>query len=415
MTGRTYDRFPTGVGSVETARPGPTVDGSRLHPGDVLLGPDDQRRVVTRTGVGPTNEGVGVFDPKRRDRTTWSREYPSLTSGQWTLERRALAVETALGADGQTQYLVYTSHETERDRYRCEWGQTALGAMDVPLDGASLDVATASALCTALARPATVDAPLSALTTVPEGGPALLDTVEQGTRTVASRRVGDGTVPTRDATLWCTGVEIPTGVDGRVATVGGLDLTPGDRLLTWPDGIAPGTDPTAISPERLRAGACIVVLRQSEQFDAVTCYDITADERLSLTSAGLRRRYDRALDGGFALSLLARECFVDPVGTDRTYSVHGYHVTGCDTPWLLAVDAQETATPRLEHPLALHTTAYTDVEAMVQALGDPQRLADRFGQWASRRPAVRALCERVADRVEETVRSRESGGSIQSI
>ena len=400
------DSFPATVQSAVEARPGPTVDGAPVRPGDVLVDADGDRRVVTRTGQGPTNDAVGLFDPDAGGPTTARGAGEHIDGDRWTVAWRTLGVATATadGDDSARRVVSMAGYDPAGDRYAWAWGAGPLAALAVPVTPV-VSNGSAADLRAALAPPLEGAGGLASL--LGTSRPALLDRLDRRVRSLSERRCrgGAGTTPS----LTTTDVAIPTGAEPPVVeSPDGAPLRPGDRLVYWEDH-RPG-DPLSADPPTLAAGHCLVVCRQDDTETGVTCYDLADGAARTLDPAELGARCERALAGGVVLRTLARDCFVDPIGTDRTYSVHAYAVAGTvDSAVLLAGSRRQTATPRLEHPLALSCQTYDRRDALRRGLAGEAPLDHPLSAWRSDHDSVAAMCERVARRVGETERFDTAG------
>lgn len=390
--------FPTAIQTVAEATPGPVVDGEAALPGDVLCDAGGDRRVVTGTGFGPTNERVELFDPAGPSRSVRSRR--TFDTGGWSVVRRALGVTTGLGPDSRQQVLGYASYDPKRAQYRCECGATPIGGSQVRLDADPVVAATPAALRTAIERGDGTIGPFRRAAGVDSAAFAR-DCIE-----TSRRRLSPGeTVPAE--ALSVTGVVIPTGEDGpAVEPDEGPPTYPGDRFVYWPDGHPPAT-PTDADRETLANGRCLVVLGPSGESERITCHDVVTDDRRELSPAAIRRERARADECGHVLRLLARGCFVDSLGAGQTYSVHAYTVGGEDGPAaLLSGSLHPTTEPRLEHPLAMPTTTFEFSARLIDGLETPARLAHPLAEWATAHEKVTALSRRLANRVRRTSRRR---------
>jgi hypothetical protein len=191
-------------------------------------------------------------------------------------------------------------------------------------------------------------------------------------------------------------VAIPTGEADPLTGGPGPAVVPGDRLVYWPDR-RPPADPLDAAPATLSAGRCVVVL------DRTTLYDLAGGGRERVDRTVLGERFERARERGLVLRLLARECHVAPLGEAHTDSLHVYEARRGDSRRALACgERQATATPRLEHPLALSVEAAPALARLAERLragGGP------LAPWTDEQPTA-DLCGRVADRAEAAARRR---------
>lgn len=394
MTGSVIDRFPTAVRSITESGRGPSVDGHTLRAGDVIRHRAGRVRVVTGTGFGPTNEAVALFDPatgRQADRQGAGRR---LDPESWRLLRRALGVQSALGPEERRQVIGYASYDPTSG-YRFEWGTTPIGGTFVRLDNGTTPVTDVKAFRSVVRSNA--PACLSSEWTTAR----LDDHAEE-----CGQRRNETDRPL--SSLAVDGVEIPTGTDEPVTTGPGRDpFAPGDRFVYWSSGDASPEDPLRADDATLATGRCPVVLGQSSARNSVRCHDVVTDDRLALSPEELLSRRRRARRDGVALELLARGCFVDPLGTGSTVSIHAYAFErGGESGALLAGGHLETTEPRLEHPLSLSVTTFDDPGRMHAALASSDRLTHPLADWARDHPKVGLLRDRLAGRIERVLGDR---------
>lgn len=372
-------RFPTTIQSTTESRAGPTVEGESVRPGDVLLTPAGDPRVVTGTGYGPAASGVALFHPDAGEhRTGWTEP-----DGAWTLARLSLGVATT--HLGETQYVLTAGFHPRDGTYDCALGTAALGATHVTLGGDQLTATALASLRAAIERAA------PPLASTPRG---LRERLDEAITALADRRLpAEGaTVPA--AALSVTGPAIPTGTEPALP-LDGTAVAPGDRFVELPAG-AP-SDPTAVESGTLAEGNCTVVLRQPGS-QGIDCVELVAGERATLHPATVERR---RRDATYSLGLLGRESFVDPLADAATVSLHCYRLPGPPEPTaLLAGTRRSSTTPRLDHPLALPCRGYDGVSSLADALRTPTALDHPLGQWAAECNGVAEMCRRVASRLE---------------
>lgn len=414
------DSVPATTQSVTDARPGPTVDGAPLRPGDVLVDAGGRRRVVTETGLGAANDAVGLFDPVDGRVPAGGRD-GRIDERSCQVAWRNLGTVTGLSEDGDRRLLVTAGYDPERGRYAWAWGRGPVAALAVPLqpvaeadtvialrqslappfpDGAA---ALLSALCAE--RPPLLERLRSRVTT---GSEQRADALTGGECRVPSGRTTGASIDRSQPSLWTTAVRIPTGQEPAVPVpADGAPIRPGDRVVYWDSG--PPAAPLSAGRDVLAAGHCRVVLPQSSggSDGRIVCYDLSTGTHERFDPAGFAEIHDRATRQGLVCRLLARDCFVDPIGTEQTYSVHVYALTGgLGASLLLAGVREPTTTPRLEHPLALPTRTYPDLDTLGSALRGSRPLEHPLSEWATEHEAVAAMRERVADRIEHGERRR---------
>ena len=357
--------YPLDRQSTVDAAPGPTVSGTAIRPGDVLAGPDGDR-VVVRTD----RNAVGLFDPATRTRG------PTTLDGEWSVRERSLGVATTLGPNGDRQYLAVATAGTDGCRLR--WGSTPLGGTTVQLGDGSLRAPTPAAL-----RARIDDGAVSLSATLGERWPSLSATLEERITTVARAR-WNGTVEA-GSPFRATGVRIPTGEASGTVSVDSRTFSPGDRFVT-----VPGAAPFAADREALAAGRCVVVLSDAH------VYELPAGRREQASEHALRALLETATTEGLVCRLLERDCHVEAVSGERTHSVHVYRTEGQRAGVLLASDSRPSATPALEHPLALSCQRFDGLDGVVETLRRPRTVA---GIDADPPPELRRRCRQMADRL----------------
>jgi len=374
------EAFPTAVRGPWAAPEGPPVDGEPLRQGDVLAGPEGPL-VVVGTRRGPANGGVELFDPARHRRRVVGSGDRNLES---PVRRRALGVVRTVADERVT--LWYASYVPETDRFRCAVGRAPLGATVVGFE-ATTAADTRAGLRARLDPPVAGESALSGFAS-PEVEADLTRLAEAVA--TAERPAGERDTPA----LATDGVAIPTGEADLIGGPGPTVL-PGDRLVYWPDR-RPPRDPLSAGAATLSAGRCEVVL------DGTTLYDLAGGGRERVDPGTLTERFERARERGLVLRLLARDCHVAPIGRAHTDSLHVYEAHSEKQTALACGDRQTTATPRLEHPLALPVETDPDLE----------RLADRLRTgggplepWTDEE-STEQLCERVARRALENAARR---------
>lgn len=419
--------LPATIQSVIEARPGPSVDGAPLRPGDIVVTPEGTKRVVVETGFGTTNAAVGLFDPDDGGRVTAPGQGTSIDGTDWNVTWRNLGTATGLDREQEQRLLATAGFDPRTERYAWAKGRAPVAALAVQPQtvahaGSVID------LRRALKRP--FDRSLEPFSKAGSEGEGLLERVRSQVGTCAERRSdsitdrrgtpgSDRDTPGRDdeattPALWTTTVQIPTGEQSPVLRPErGEPLKPGDRLIYWDR--QPPAAPLSADRDALARGHCQVLLRQSDgpndarerpqRPDGIDCYDLTRASRTRFGRDELAKCHEQAVESGLVLRLVARDCFVDPIGTERTYSVHVYATTGVHgNGLLLAGTCHGTSTPRLEHPLALSKTVYDHVDGITDALRGSTRPADPLSAWTDESQSIASMCERIADRIENSDR-----------
>jgi len=412
--------FPATIQSLRGAHAGPRIDGAPLRPGDILArdssraedeptppnaGNSGQRYAVVETGLGGANQRVALFDPEESGRRSGSGRGTSIDADAYRVVWRSLATVAHLDDGSDERLLVTVGYDPVSEQFGLAWGRSPVASPAVTLR--SIDYfATVQGLESALG--VSSGPPLGeVVTALDTPSSELLDRLRSRlTAGLDQRRPhlgvneNSGEPGLTGRTLTTTSVAIPTGRAAPLASVEGLQIRPGDRFVYW-DGTAP-SEPLRVDRKTLATGHCPVVLGEQQgraarnDVDSVTCYDLsTGVER----TVDLRDIYERARSDGVALGLAARDCFVDPIGRERTYSVHVYRLVGREK-LLLAGTRHESTTPRLEHPLSLPIRIYDTAESLVAALRGAESLEHPLSQWTDDHESVTALRQRVADRIE---------------
>ncbi|MUV91124.1 hypothetical protein GJ629_15525 [Halapricum sp. CBA1109] len=224
---------------------------------------------------------------------------------------------------------------------------------------------------------------MSLAATLGERWPPLSATLDERIATLGQTR-WDGTADT-GSPLHATGVRIPTGEASGTISVDGRAFAPGDRFVT-----VPGVAPFAADREALTAGRCVVVLPDA------CVYELPTGRRERASETDLRSLLETATAEGLVCRLLERDCHVEAVGDERTHSVHVYRTEGQWSGVLLASDNRPSATPALEHPLALSCQRFDGLDGAVETLRRPRTVA---GFDADPPPELRRRCRQMADRL----------------
>jgi hypothetical protein len=390
--------LPTSIQAIEHARPGPTVDGTAVLPGDILHEDSGQQRVVLGTGFGQHNSGLRLFDPDACEQVQPQGNWTTLSGSAWSLPFQALGCATELDSEKRTQHLLVVGYDPTRQQYRCLYGSSPVGGTHAPISADTVLGRSEAEVDDALAPPFPGGSTLASVARVT---PELPETVRAQVKTLAGRRLTATSGRTDGATHQPTNFEIPTGTGEAVwSEKAEPTLIPGDRLVVWPDTADTPGSPVGIEGPTLDDSRCVALLHS--EGDAVRWFDFERGRTEIVTKAAVGRRVRLAHSRGFVLQLLARDSFVDPIGTPRTYSIHCYRVLGGDGPaWVLAAGRTETATPRLEHPLTLPGVRFESQEALATALATPETLSHPLQTWAAATAKVRKLCHRVANYVRQ--------------
>lgn len=400
MTASEIPTLPTSIQTTEGARPGPTVDGTPVVPGDVLVDECDSQRVVLATGFGQHNSGVRLFDPVAREQVHPQGSWTTLTGEQWSLEFTALGCGTELDSENRTQHLLLAGWDPTTEAYRCLHGVSPLGGTHAPVSTDTVLAQTQAGLREALTPPFGSGSPLAS---VARSTPGLPEAVRGQVTALAHRRLPSNET-TAHPTQERTDIEIPTGTAPPVwSRPEEPSLIPGDRLVVWPTAVEAPSSPVGLDSATVAAGQCVVVLHGDDEDEGTVRWFEFASERVeTVPNSTVERRVRLARNQGFVLQLLARDSFVDPIGTPRTYSLHCYRVLGGDGPaYLLAGGRTETTTPRLEHPLTLPMEEFQRREALVSALAAPETLSHPLRTWASATEKVELLCQRASTYVRQ--------------
>jgi hypothetical protein len=350
-----------------------------------------QRYVVVETGLGATNERVALFDPGESGRRSASGRGTSVDTDAYRAVWRALATVAHLDEKSDERLLVTVGYDPASEQFGLAWGRG-------PVASPAVTLRSIGSFASVQALESTLGGDFSALDI---SSPELLDRLQSRIDAGLDQRrsrlgvnASNGESGPTGQSLTATGVEIPTGREESLASVEGMQIRPGDRFVYWDDQAPP--EPLAVDRETLAAGHCQVVLGERPDGASVACYDLSAGVERAVDPRDI---YERARSDGVALGLVARDCFVDPIGRKRTYSVHVYRLVGRGE-LLLAGTRHESTTPRLEHPLSLPTRTYDSPESLVAALRGAEPLTHPLSRWTDDHESVTALRQRVADRIE---------------
>ena len=393
-------RYPLEIGS--STRKGPALDGEQVAAGDILAHRGSAGYQVV-SGINSTASGVGValFDPRDLSTTEYHSNNTDALQNDWYLRRRRLGHATTLSEDETEQLFLLLSYDRDDGVYSLRWGRAPLGALAVDIPpSASIPAESLSAITDVIGRGTDDPSSILLYRQLSDSEDKIATLCKEVYQQVTDRPVPDedhGSVVPESA-FFTTDHRIPTVEDGAVSTPG---PKPGDRWVWWgPSKEAPASL-SSVSSTQLYDGDCVVLLSDGSPPPETygTLYDLFEKTTEPATSSRLETMDQRARTNGVNLSLLARDCHVEPL-EDTTYSVHLYKARRGegDTTYILAADKLATVEPRLEHPLSLEVAQTDTLPGILDILRGDQERGHPLAQWVTANQSFADTCRSVATR-----------------
>jgi len=410
------------------------VNGRYLYPGDTFVDPEQEvAHYITATGVGPVNQGVaccaiGDAHSTLKTESDMKRLLEKTESHQRCLAYGSYSLPDA--AESIHFYLSSTDHPADEPaQFPAWWKISPRDSVAVsPTDSRNNSVTERSfpRLRSQLREhpPGEETGYLRELVaSYPELNDLIDDLIETAEKTVEQRpALTKGPQGPDPAEL-----HKPTDAVPKVKDSDGIwldeskSIYPADRFLVNQDTEDGITGCNAVSGEEaLQSTEQLIVLDLDTEsaVDLATLHYFYDDREEDFSVPELRNLLATVNnEGGFHFRCLTRDGYVRVIGADSpaVYSFHAYHVRSTipgngETYCLLAYEKHDQKEVLLEHPLALKTQKFDNVDEMARALRNPkdheQALGSELARWSQTDENVREMCSRAAMMIEDTGEQR---------